>query len=72
MFLQSVDTCWGDPKIIKWSTTELIYIPISGGIPPAGCNRNNHDDSSPIIEFKHVRVVANKTTTGEEEGVPSA
>ena len=57
MFLQSVDTCWGDPKI-KRSTTELHFIPLSGGVP-AGCN----NDPSPTIEFRHVRVdgSANKT-----------
>ena len=61
MFLQSIDTCWGDPNK-RISTTELSFIPLSGGVP-SGCNH----DPSPTIEFRHVRVdYANKTT--DEEG----
>ena len=53
MYLQSIDTCWGDPKIRR-STTELSFIPLNGSVPTY-CNR----DPSPSIEFRHVRV--NKT-----------
>ena len=59
MFLQSIDTCWGDPKK-KWSTAEVSFIPLSGGIP-SDCNH----DPSPSIQFRHVRV-GNATKTIEE------
>ena len=55
VYLQSIDTCWGNPKI-KVSTTELSFIPVRGGFPPE-CNHN----PTPILEFRHVWMDRNTT-----------
>jgi hypothetical protein len=49
-FLQSIDTCWGDPRI-KVSTTEISFIRLAYGVFPSECK---HDQQPKTLEFRHV------------------
>ena len=61
-FLQSIDTCWGDPNIRR-STTELSFIPVRRGVP-SECKH----DPSPTLEFRHVWMDHTSSNTTRDYG----
>ena len=61
--LQSIDTCWGDPKKTV-STTALSFIPLRGGVFPPECSH----DLTPTLEFRHVWIDHAKSNSTSDIG----